>query len=167
LRRAAQERTTEIKKKTIDIQKVEEEITYLEGLLAKMSVVATMTGPVTYAMHPWTQQKIAAGNNLQPSWKVMDVQATSDFQIETWIHEIDSVNLSDNTKVKIVIDAYPDKSFDGAIESISSQSEKRAQWSKSAYYPAIIKFTKAPDINLLPGMSVRIHVSENEDKTNA
>lgn len=167
LRRAAKERSTEVAKKNIDIKKVEEEISYLEGLLAKMNVTATMTGPISYAMHPWTQQKIAAGNNLQPSWKLLDVQATTDFQIETWVHEIDAVGLVANTKVTLIIDAFPSKSFDGYIESISSQSEKRAQWSKSAYFPAIIKFTKAPDINLLPGMSVRIHVINKKAKTNA
>lgn len=167
LRRAEQERKTELQKKNIDIQKTEEEIAYLEGLLAKMSVAATMTGPISYSMHPWTQQKIAAGNNLQPSWKVMDVQATNNFQIETWIHEIDAVDLNDKTSVKLVIDAFPNRTFKGQIESISSQSEKRAQWSKSSYFPAIIKFTEIPDINLLPGMSVRIHVANSKDKTNA
>lgn len=167
LRRAAQERETEIQKKNIDIQKVGEEITYLEGLLAKMNVTATISGPVTYAMHPWTQQKITAGNNLQPSWKVMDVQATTNFQIETWIHEIDAVGLKDKTKVELIVDAYPNKSFEGYIEAISSQSEKRAQWSKSSYFPAIVKFTTAPDINLLPGMSVRIQINITEGKPNA
>ncbi|WP_158409436.1 HlyD family secretion protein [Brumicola pallidula] len=167
LRRSAQERETEIQKKNIDIQKVEEEIAYLEGLLEKMNVTATISGPITYAMHPWTQQKITAGNNLQPSWKVMDVQATTDFQIETWVHEIDAVGLKDKTKVKLIIDAYPNKSFEGYIEAISSQSEKRAQWSKSSYFPAIVKFTTAPSINLLPGMSVRIHINNTEGKPNA
>ncbi|MFT6329760.1 MAG: multidrug resistance efflux pump [Bermanella sp.] len=167
LRRAAQERETEIQKKNIDIQKVREEIAYLEEVLAKMNVTATISGPITYAMHPWTQQKITAGNNLQPSWKVMDVQATTDFQIETWVHEIDAVGLKDKTKVELIVDAYPNKSFEGYIEAISSQSEKRAQWSKSSYFPAIVKFTTAPDINLLPGMSVRIQINITGGKPNA
>jgi multidrug resistance efflux pump len=162
LQRALKERSTELQKKNIDNQKVEEEIAYLEGLLEKMNVKATLSGPVSYAMHPWTQQKIAAGNNLQPSWKVMDVQASSDFQIETWIHEIDAVDLQENTQVSLVIDAYPSQSFTGKIESISSQSEKKPQWSKSAYFPAIIRFVDEPDLKLLPGMSVRIHVNKEE-----
>jgi multidrug resistance efflux pump len=160
LQRALKERSTELQKKNIDNQKVEEEIAYLEGLLNKMNVKATLSGPVSYAMHPWTQQKIAAGNNLQPSWKVMDVQASSDFQIETWVHEIDAVGLQENTQVDLVIDAYPEQRFKGAIESISSQSEKKSQWSKSAYFPAIIRFVEEPDLKLLPGMSVRIHVNK-------
>ena len=162
LQRALKERSTELQKKNIDNQKVEEEIAYLEGLLEKMNVKATLSGPVSYAMHPWTQQKIAAGNNLQPSWKVMDVQASSDFQIETWIHEIDAVGLQENTQVNLVIDAYPNQNFTGKIESISSQSEKKSQWSKSAYFPAIIRFVDEPDLKLLPGMSVRIHVNSEE-----
>lgn len=160
LQRALKERSTELQKKNIDNQKVEEEIAYLEGLLNKMNVKATLSGPVSYAMHPWTQQKIAAGNNLQPSWKVMDVQASSDFQIETWVHEIDAVGLQENTQVDLVIDAYPEQRFKGEIESISSQSEKKPQWSKSAYFPAIIRFVEEPDLKLLPGMSVRIHVNK-------
>lgn len=167
LRRATQERETEIQKKNIDIQKVGEEIAYLEGLLAKMNITATISGPITYAMHPWTQQKITAGNNLQPSWKLMDVQATTNFQIETWVHEIDAVGLKDKTKVELIVDAYPNKSFEGYIEAISSQSEKRAQWSKSSYFPAIVKFTTPPNINLLPGMSVRIQINITEGKPNA
>lgn len=162
LQRALKERSTELQKKNIDNQKVEEEIAYLEGLLKKMNVTATLSGPVSYAMHPWTQQKIAAGNNLQPSWKVMDVQASSDFQIETWIHEIDAVDLQEDTVVELVIDAYPEQSFKGEIESISSQSEKKSQWSKSAYFPAIIRFIEEPDLKLLPGMSVRVHVNKEE-----
>lgn len=167
LRRATQERETEIQKKNIDIQKVGEEIAYLEGLLAKMNITATISGPITYAMHPWTQQKITAGNNLQPSWKLMDVQATTNFQIETWVHEIDAVGLKDKTKVELIVDAYPNKSFEGYIEAISSQSEKRTQWSKSSYFPAIVKFTTPPNINLLPGMSVRIQINITEGKPNA
>ncbi|WP_195732680.1 HlyD family secretion protein [Glaciecola sp. MH2013] len=166
LRRAEKERSTELEKKRIDIQKVEEEINYLNSLLNRMNVTATLSGPITYGIHPWTQKKIAAGTNLQPSWKVLDVQASSNFQIETWIHEIDAVGLEAGVEVELVIDAFPDKRFIGLFDSISSQSEKRSQWSDSAYFPSIIQFKDAPDVNLAPGMSVRIHVNAG-DKNDA
>jgi multidrug resistance efflux pump len=165
--RAEKERSTELQKKTIDLQKVEEEIAYLNGLLNRMNVTATLSGPVTYGIHPWTQKKIAAGTNLQPSWKVMDVQASSDFQIETWVHEIDAVELQTKQSVKLVVDAFPNKSFEGYIDTISSQSERRNQWSDSAYFPTVVKFKSQPDINLLPGMSVRIHVPKDGSNSDA
>lgn len=156
LQRAMQEQSAELTKKEVNILQVQEEITYLNDVLSKLNVVAQVTGPVTYAMHPWFGTKVSAGMNVRPSWKVVDVQSTENFQIETWVHEIDAVGLNEQSKVNITFDAYPEKQFTGSISSISKQSERKPQWGKSAYFPAIIQFDDEPDINLLPGMSVRL-----------
>nr|WP_136252847.1 HlyD family efflux transporter periplasmic adaptor subunit [Ningiella ruwaisensis] len=153
---AIKERTSELQKKNIDILKTEEEIAYLEDLLTKMNVIAEHTGPVTYAMHPWSNDKLAAGMNVQASWKVLDVQAIESFQVETWIHEVDALGISAGMPVKLTLDAHPSISFDGKIEILSTQTEPKDLWSSSAYYPAIISFTPPENIKLLPGMSVRI-----------
>jgi hypothetical protein len=62
-----------------------------------------------------------------------------------------------------VLDAYPNKKYRGVISSLSKQSERKALWGKSAYFPAIVTFETPPDIKLLPGMSVRMLVIK-EDK---
>ena len=157
--RAQQEQSAEITKKQVDILRSKEEIAYLDDILSKLNVLAEVTGPVTYAIHPWFGTKVTAGMNVRPSWKVLDVQSTSNFQIETWIHEIDAVGLTQNSQVTVVLDAYPKRTYKGEIVSISKQSEKKTQWSKSAYFPAIINFTDSPTVNLLPGMSVRLLVN--------
>jgi len=159
--RARKERSAELTKKRLDIVRTQEEIAYLEDILSKLNVIAQVTGPVTYAIHPWFGTKLSAGMNVRPSWAVLDVQSISNFQIETWVHEIDAVDLNENTEVKVVLDAYPNKVFRGTITSLSRQSERKPQWSKSAYFPAIISFIEAPKVNLLPGMSVRLELSKN------
>ena len=131
---AQKERISELRKKEIDILKTEEEISYLQDLLTKMNVLAEYTGPVTYAMHPWSGDKLAAGMNVQASWKVLDVQAIESFQIETWIHEVDAVGLSENMQVKLTLDAHPNKVFTGKIDTLSTQTESKDLWSSSAYY---------------------------------
>jgi multidrug resistance efflux pump len=160
--RAQQEQRAEITKKQVDILRSKEEIAYLNNILAKLNVIAQVTGPVTYAIHPWFDTKVSAGMNVRPSWKVLDVQSTSNFQIETWIHEIDAVDLTENSQVTVILDAYPKKTYKGTILNMSKQSEKKAQWSKSAYFPAIITFNDLPDVNLLPGMSVRLLVNKGD-----
>lgn len=166
LARAEQERSAEVTKKQVDIMRTKEEIAYLTDILSKLNVIAQVTGPVTYAIHPWFGTKVSAGMNVRPSWTVLDVQSTDNFQIETWIHEIDAVGLTENIQVEIVLDAYPNKTFNGVLSSLSKQSERKTQWSKSAYFPAIISFEDIPNISLLPGMSVRIHVPKGA-KNNA
>ena len=160
LQLSLQEQRAELTKKEVNILKVKEELVYLTGILANLNVIAQVTGPVTYATHPWFGTKLSAGMNVRPSWKVLDVQSTSNFQIETWIHEIDAVELDENLEVEIVLDAYPNKKYRGVISSLSKQSERKALWSKSAYFPAIVTFDTAPEVNLLPGMSVRLLVTK-------
>ncbi|WP_371196216.1 HlyD family efflux transporter periplasmic adaptor subunit [Glaciecola sp. SC05] len=160
LQRALYEQSAELTKKEVNILQVKEQISYLEGILANLNVIAQVTGPVSYAIHPWFGTKLSAGMNVRASWKVLDVQSTSNFQIETWIHEIDAVGLDENTAVEITLDAYPNKKYRGIISNLSKQSERKALWSKSAYFPAIVTFETAPEVNLLPGMSVRILVDK-------
>lgn len=160
LLRAQQEEKAEITKKQVDIMRSKEEVAYLNDILAKLNVIAQVTGPVTYAIHPWFGTKVAAGMNVRPSWKVLDVQSTSNFQIETWIHEIDAVDLHENSSVTVILDAYPTNTYKGTILNMSKQSEKKTQWSESAYFPAIITFDDLPEVNLLPGMSVRLLVNK-------
>lgn len=158
--RAEKEKQAEVTKKEVDILRTQEEIAYLNNILANLNVLAQVTGPVSYANHPWYGTKLTAGMNVRPSWKVLDVQSTSDFQIETWIHEIDAVGLSENTPVSVVLDAYPENTYEGTISSLSKQSERKTQWSKSAYFPAVIQFKDMPNIRLLPGMSVRVLINK-------
>lgn len=157
---AKQEQTAELTKKQVDILRSKEEITYLNEVLSQLNVVANVTGPVTHAIHPWFGTKISAGMNVRPSWKVLEVQSISNFQIDTWIHEIDAVDLAENVKVTVVLDAYPGTEYIGTIVELSKQSEKKSQWSKSAYYPAVVTFDEPPKVNLLPGMSVRLLVNK-------
>ncbi|MFC4701581.1 HlyD family secretion protein [Glaciecola siphonariae] len=160
---AKKERASELQKKAIDILKTEEEIIYLQELLANMNVVSQYSGPVTYAMHPWSGTKLASGMNVQASWKVLDVQATESFLVETWIHEVDAVGISEQMRVSLTLDAHPNKSYRGKIKTLSTQTESKDQWSDSAYYPAIIEFEQNPDVKLLPGMSVRILLGDQHD----
>ncbi|MFT5542533.1 MAG: hypothetical protein ACI97K_000459 [Glaciecola sp.] len=160
LQRSVKEQRAELTKKEVNILKVKEEIVYLTEILGNLNVIAQVTGPVTYATHPWFGTKLSAGMNVRASWKVLDVQSTSNFQIETWVHEIDAVGLNENTAVEIVLDAYPNKKYSGVISNLSKQSERKASWGKSAYFPAIVTFDTPPEISLLPGMSVRILVTK-------
>ncbi len=160
LARAKQEREAEMTKKRVDIMQTKDQIEYLENIMLKLRVEAQFSGPVSYAIHPWTGEKVAAGMNVRPGWTIMDVQSTNQFQIETWIHEIDAVGLVEGTKVLITLDAFPNKSFSGTLSEISKQSESRPNWSKSAYFPAIITFDSDISLDLLPGMSVRLLLTE-------
>lgn len=149
-----------IQKKQIEITKLQDNIDYEQNLLKKLSVKAELTGPVTHMMHPWLQQKIEAGTNVQASWKILSVQAQSNYQIIAWVHEIDAVHLKPRPKqVNIVLDAYPTQHFQGKIVDIASQAETKQLWSDGAYYQVTVKFAQQPQVPIYPGMSARVELT--------
>jgi multidrug resistance efflux pump len=150
------ENKSELEKQRIQILKITENIRYQEDLLTKLNVTAEVKGPITHAMHPWNGKKVASGTNVQIGWKVIEIQAISDFQVESWVHEIDIENLSEGQSVTLSLDAYPKHKYVGKITRLSKQTEDKEQWSNSSYYPISIKFNQTPTETLLPGMSVRI-----------
>lgn len=160
LARTKKESESNLQKKQLDILKTKEQITYLSELIKRMNIRAEHTGPVNYAMHPWYGTKISAGSNVNASWKVLDVQAIEDFQIETWVHEVDAVDLNKNAEVALFFDAYPNIKISGQIKKISTQAEKYPQWSKSSYFPMVISFKSEIPFKLMPGMSVRVEIKQ-------
>ena len=159
---ANQEKVTGLQKKQIDILKVEEDTAFLRQQLGKMRVVAELSGPISYAMHPWNGEKLAAGMNVQASWNVMDVQSLQDLRVESWLHEMDVENLKVGQTVELTLDAFPNRQMTGTVSVISSQAEKKQDWSRSIYFPVIIEFDRAPDVALMPGMSVRVVANQGE-----
>jgi multidrug efflux pump subunit AcrA (membrane-fusion protein) len=151
------ERDTGIQKQKIEIIKLEEKIAYQKGQIDKLSVKARVNGPVSHVMHPWMQQKIAAGTNVEPAWEVVRVQAQSSYQVTSWVHEIDAAKLDlQEANLYLILDAYPKQRYKGKILSMTSQAEQRNQWSDSAYYRLEIAFDEAVQQQIFPGMSVRI-----------
>lgn len=149
---------TGVQKKEFELLKLQEEIAFQRQLLKQMTVVAEFTGPINYAMHPWMDEKIDAGMNLQSAWTVLDIQASERFLIESWVHEIDADRIKQGSVVNVVFDAYPTRQFSASLTHKSTQAEKMAQWSNSVYVPLEFEFDQLPDIPLLPGMSVRVEV---------
>lgn len=147
-----------VSKKQLELTKVKEQIAFKLGQLDKMSVYAQYTGPINYALHPWTNEKISAGINIQSSWQVLDVQAIGNFQIESWVHEIDAKHVQVDDRVTVIFDAYPTYRFQATLTYKSTQAEKLGQLSNSVYFPLVFKLNAAPAFEILPGMSVRIEV---------
>jgi multidrug resistance efflux pump len=152
-----EEQQVELNKKNIEILKLKEQIVYQRSQLEKLSVKAKVSGPVTHAMHQWMARKVAIGMNIQSSWNVLTVQAASTYQVTAWLHEIDAARIDlQQSSLELTLDAYPNQSYSGKVESLSSQAEQKSQWSDSAYYRVEIGFVEALKQAVFPGMSVRV-----------
>lgn len=166
LQQKQSERTTSLEKAQIEITKLEETIEYQRYLLTRLQVKASISGVVSHMYHPWNNEKITAGTTLRAAMKVLEVQDTSGFNIDAWVHEIDADRIQVGQQASITLDAYPQTQFSAKVATIVSQPEKKSGWGDSAYYQLQLAFAALPQQKLLPGMSVRV-VFPREEITHA
>lgn len=152
---------TGIAKQKIEITKIEENLAYQKKTLERVSVKATVTGPVSHAYHPWNGDKITAGSLVQQSMKVLTVQGQGGYQVIAWVHEVDVNKLVVGDVASLSLDAFPSMSYRGTVVEIASQSEQKDEWSDSPYHQIKVNFEHQPDQKLLPGMSVRVLIDKD------
>lgn len=153
------ENSVSIEKQKLNIAKLTQRIDYSKEKLKGMSVYAKRSGPVLYANHPWSGDKVFVGMTAQPNWKIAEIPSMKGLFIEAWIHEVDYQHFRAGQQAKLSFDAYPETNLMATLERLSTQPEERKSWGKDVYYKASFEFTVPKDIKLLPGMSAQLEVN--------
>ena len=107
---------------------------------------------------------IPAGQTVSPGISTPMVLLTiadmSKMQIETLIDESDIGKVLAGQKASFTVDAYPDKTFTGAVASISHKANIQQN---VVYYPVIID-VDSPEGLLKPTMTARVSIQAGESK---
>jgi multidrug efflux pump subunit AcrA (membrane-fusion protein) len=140
----------------LDEEKARLTETWWRELLERLSVEATQRGFVIHGNHPWTRAKFQEGDTVRTSFKVAEVADTADLAIRIWVNGVDRPHVQAGSAVTITMDALPDMTLAGRLESISDSATKRLEWSKAAYFEGTVSFDAGQDHNLLPGMSALV-----------
>ena len=140
----------------MDVRKTEIQERWWAEMLESFKVKARQPGYVVYGNHPWTRAKFQEGDNVQTSFQIAQVADTSDLAIKVWINGVDKPHLKADTVVRIVMDAFPDREFEGLLKSISDSGEKRLEWGDAIYYEAIVELPDGAESEFMPGMSALV-----------
>ena len=140
------------------LQGVGNELQRAKKLFANMTQKARAPGTVQYVDHPWTGNKIRAGETVQRGFTVLKIPSTDDLHVQGWLNEVDVARVQQGDEVKILVDAIPDLRLEGQILKISNQAETRENWGESSYFSLAIAITGESDPRLIPGMSVMAQI---------
>lgn len=151
-------------KQKITIKKYQQQLKYNQNKFKKMSVYAQRTGPVLYANHPWSGEKIFVGMTAQPAWKIAEIPSLNGLYIEAWVHEVDHKNLILNSRAKLKFDAYPNTVLLAKLADISTQPEVQKEWGNDVYYRTVFEFDANTDFKVLPGMSAQKELDNKKIK---
>ncbi len=140
----------------MDVRKTEIQEQWWAEMLQSFKVRARQPGYLVYGNHPWTRAKFQEGDNVQTSFQIAQVADTSDLAIKVWINGVDKPHVKADTSVRIVMDALPDREFEGLLKSISDSGEKRLEWGDAIYYKGIVELPDGVESDFMPGMSALV-----------
>jgi HlyD family secretion protein len=119
-----QQSISDIRNQEQDIRDQRQRVTDLQTVLAKFNITAPSSGMVIYKKdRSGTKRKI--GSSISP-WDpvVATLPDLKSMISKTYVNEIDVSKVKSGQKVSIVVDAFPERAYTGAVTSVANIGEQ-------------------------------------------
>lgn len=111
--------------------------------------------------------RIDEGSSVRPGNVAGKVVSGGAMQVQAWALVPDRHGLQVGQSVRLAFDALPGSDVAGRISAIAGAPESRAEWGEGRYYAIDIELLQQGQLELLPGMSVRVEAApaaEGDDR---
>ncbi len=126
-------------------------INELQDFLSKLTITAPAQGMVIYTRDRGGPKRVT-GTMVDPFDEIIaTIPDLSSMMSKTYVNEIEISKVKPDQKVKILVDAFPEKSYTGKVFSIANIGEKLPN-SDSKMFEVLIKVTNS-DPTLRPSMT--------------
>lgn len=104
--------------------KTERNLSQMYDLISQFTILAPKTGMVIYKKD-WDGSKIGIGSQIS-TWDpvVAELPDLTVMQSKTFVNEVDVSKVKVNQPVSITVEAFPNKSFTGIVESVANIGEQ-------------------------------------------
>lgn len=128
----------------------------LEELMNQFTIRAPEDGMLIYAKS-WGGQKIKVGSTMS-AWNpiIAELPDMSVMVSKTFVNEVDISKVEKGMKVKIGVDAFPDKALDGEVTYVANVGEDRSGMNGKGFEVTIQ--LAATDSVTRPGMTTSNHI---------
>jgi len=124
-----------------------------EDNLRKTTFVATQAGVVA-ALNVEEGENVVVGTMNVPGTVIMSLADLAHMQVECGVDETDIVQVRNGQKAKILVDAFPDTSFQATVVEVGSSGESSSLTGEASATDFTVKLALSPGIeNLKPGMT--------------
>lgn len=143
---------TEKSKFMLRINQIKSDIARAKEEKLLYTMKAPIPGLVVYEINWNTGRKISVGNTPWPGMALVSLPDLSKMQVVTNINEVDISKVRRGQKVKITLDAFPDKQFSGDVEEVGTIGQQKNQSSNLKTFEVVIGI-QGTDPILKPGMT--------------
>ena len=140
---------------TIQARQGQELVVRTQARLDATTILAPAAGVVVHVDAP-EGRPAGQGYMVYPGTTVLELADPAELQVVAWVHELDAGSLISNQRVAVVLEAHPELTLEGRVESVSDMAVSRSAL-PGKHLRAIIRLA-SPDPVLRPGMSVRAEI---------
>jgi HlyD family secretion protein len=150
--------TSDLKILDIERGKAELEMGLARETLEALSLTAPDTGVVVYMRRGMSPLEV--GNEVWPGQPLLEVASLDRFRARLRVPETEVVGLRPGLAVSVVLDAFPDRVFEGRLMQVARIAQQIHQNDPRKYFECdVLLEVSVDEIEMLrPGMSVRAEV---------
>lgn len=149
----------------IEIGKARREIETARGAIDELEIVAPVDGVFLRGTHPWHGRKLQAGDTVWVGLTLATLPDLSSLVVEGQLPDVDDGEVTPGMPAVVVLDAYPDETFQGTVREIAPVAQEEEGTSTRRFFRTLIELDaldEATRARLIPGMSARIEVIPGE-----
>jgi HlyD family secretion protein len=138
----------------VERQKAELAIAHARAELHGLELVAPSDG-IFVLERDWRGAMRKPGDSVWPGQGVAEIPILDEMEANVYVLEVDGSGLAEGQPAKVVIEAQPDRVFDGTIRIVDKLAQPRQHGSPVQYFGVAIKLAATERAVMKPGQRVR------------
>ncbi len=137
----------------VERQKAELAVAHAQAALRAMELVAPTDGIFVLERRRGAIPK--PGDSLYPGQAIAELPILDEMEASVYVLEVDGSGLAEGQPAAVVIEAQPDRVFDGKIRIVDKLAQPRQQGSPVQYFGVVIRLATTDRAVMKPGQRVR------------
>ena len=142
----------------LSLDKARREIAVANRAMDSLTLKAPRRGIFVVGEHPWEGRKILSGDSVWVGFPLARIPEMSTLQVIAALADVDDGRISSGMPVRIVLDAYPDKTYAGQITDITPVAQEPARQSLRRSFRVKVKLNQIDTQRMRPGLSAKVTV---------
>ena len=142
-------------------KKSEAEVALIQSRVDRTEIRAPGSGVINYLMNysqGWMNAKpFKVGDNVWPGSSVAEIPNLSSLRLKGKVEEIDRGRMNLGQDARVILDPFPEKTFQGKLDRISPLTEQTFEWPPTRSFRAFATLGDADD-RLRPQMNGRMDI---------
>lgn len=138
------------------------ELATAEAAIRSLSITSPVAGTVVVADHPWLSRKLRDGDQAWVGMTILRIPDLARTSVVAQLSDVDAGRVEVGQAVTCVVDAYPDRPFQGRVSEVTPIAREEPGESLRSFFRVAIEPAPGgidPE-RMRPGMSVRVEVAK-------